>query len=112
MGTKPCDSLYLACLAGALTLISRVTVAQSGPLWTQPAQPLTRIQILAVAVKMERWSGRVAVVTGAAGGIGSALSADLVRAGLRVVGLDRREDKLQVLCSEPAALTSRRATTP
>lgn len=45
---------------------------------------------------MDRWAGRVAVVTGAAGGIGSQIAKDLVAAGLVVVGVDRREQPLRV----------------
>lgn len=43
---------------------------------------------------MERWTGRVAVVTGAAGGIGSAIVTEFVRYGITVVGIDLVENNL------------------
>ncbi|PNF16593.1 Dehydrogenase/reductase SDR family member 11 [Cryptotermes secundus] len=57
---------------------------------------------------MERWSGRVAVVTGANSGIGAAIAQALVKKGLKVVGLDIRVDKIQEMAnslkSEPGKL--------
>ncbi|CAN9510872.1 unnamed protein product [Ophioblennius macclurei] len=48
---------------------------------------------------MERWRGRVALVTGASVGIGAAIARELVRCGMKVMGCARDVDKIQKLAA-------------
>lgn len=46
---------------------------------------------------MEQWQGKVAVVTGASTGIGAAITLELVKNGMIVVGMARRVNKIEEL---------------
>ena len=47
-----------------------------------------------------RWSGRVALVTGASSGIGAAVANELVLLGMKVVGCARSIDRIKVRTHE------------
>ena len=49
---------------------------------------------------MDRWVGRVALVTGASVGIGAAVVRQLVKNGMKVVGCSRSIDKIEAIKSE------------
>ncbi|XP_046674518.1 farnesol dehydrogenase-like isoform X3 [Homalodisca vitripennis] len=49
---------------------------------------------------MDQWKGKVAIVTGASAGIGAAIAQALVHHGMVVVGLARRQDKMEELAAQ------------
>lgn len=55
---------------------------------------------------MDRWIGKTAVVTGASSGIGAAIVVDLAKAGVNVVGLSRRKERVKALQENLAATTT------
>ena len=53
---------------------------------------------------MERWNGRIALVTGASVGIGAAICRELVKYGMIVVGCARNVKKIDDLAKEAGVL--------
>lgn len=53
-----------------------------------------------MACSMNKWKGKVAIVTGASAGIGAAIVETLVGHGLKVVGLARRKEVIEELANK------------
>lgn len=49
---------------------------------------------------MDKWVGKNAVVTGASSGIGAAITISLAKAGVNVIGLARRKDRVEALADQ------------
>lgn len=52
---------------------------------------------------MDKWRGKVAVVTGASSGIGAEVALALANSGLVVVGLARRHERIEELATQVTA---------
>ncbi|XP_070503117.1 farnesol dehydrogenase-like [Chironomus tepperi] len=53
---------------------------------------------------MDKWVGKIAVVTGASSGIGAAIVKDLAQHGLTVIGLARRAEKIDEIAAEVSSV--------
>ena len=67
-----------------------------GALLTRVGSGCYLIYVSVIILYMERWSGRVALVTGASTGIGAGIATALVKNGMIVIGVARDVDRIKV----------------
>ncbi|XP_046826486.1 uncharacterized protein LOC124427519 [Vespa crabro] len=60
-----------------------------------PALRVTNYTVNILKTKMERWAGKVAIVTGASSGIGLAIAKAFVQNGILAIGFARRKEKME-----------------
>lgn len=65
------------------------------------------IEAALTKVIMEKWSGKIAVVTGGSSGIGAEIVKDLARNGLIVIGLARRNEKVEEIAENLGNVTGK-----
>ncbi|KAK9915872.1 hypothetical protein WJX75_005527 [Coccomyxa subellipsoidea] len=80
--------------SGAPQAQEDVAAPEAAPADTAPA---TDPAVASKPTGMERWRGQVAIVTGASAGIGWAVCETLAAAGMRVVAVARRRERLESL---------------
>ncbi len=66
--------------------------------------------ILLIRFGMDRWTGRLALVTGASTGIGAAIVRTLAASGVKVVGCARRVENVKELAAGNANITPYKVT--